>query len=207
MTKQKKSSTTLLGRWLYIKKYIKDFTTLGSVAPSSSKASKFLASQIKRNGGYVIELGPGSGTVTQAILDSGIGFDKLIAIEIDKHFYDYMKAKFPKLNILNASATDLKKLLPKHVIGNVSTIISTIPMKNLHHNLRNEIINAAFSVMRPDGNFVQIRYSTQSPIKAKQLGLKQLTYGRVWWNIPPMTTFGYEKEAAKVVKKKWWRVQ
>ncbi len=187
-------NSSLLSRWLYIKKFINSFTTMGSVTPSSKRACKILANQIKSNGGYILELGPGSGTVTKAILDSGVSYEKFIAVEIDEHFYHFMKNKFPKLNIIHASATDLQKILPKDAIGNVSTIISTIPMLNLKEDLIKEIIDASFSVMKKDGNFVQICYKHTSPINSKKFGLKQYKCATVLWNIPPMTVFEYQKE-------------
>src|SRR5690606_41168729 len=54
----------------------------GAICPSSRKLGRYMAKHIPLNhDGIVIELGGGTGVITQAILDHGVPADKLIVIE------------------------------------------------------------------------------------------------------------------------------
>ena len=93
--------------------------------------------------------------------------DRLFVVELDDDLYFYLKDHFPTANIIHGDASQLKSLLPEHVIGNVSQVVSAIPMLNVPGDVRKEIFHSAFDVMYDGGNLIQYTYS---PFKPPYLG-------------------------------------
>ncbi len=176
----------------YIGKFFASPLKLGSIAPTSKISGRFLAQHIK-NDGIVLELGAGTGSLTQAILDSGIAPEKLICVEIDEKFCKILRKKFPQLQILCGDASKLDQVLNSDIIQNISTVVSAIPFLTLPKSLRFKIVENVFKVLSASGRFIQVSYSPFSPVPWKQFNLKQKRYGTIFKNLPPISIFGYER--------------
>lgn len=177
----------------YLKQWIKNPLRLGSIAPSSKETAAFIIKHIRVGNGFIVELGAGTGSFTKALLESGIPMNRLVCVEIDPHFCDYLSKRFPGLTVYCGNAADLENLLPKEVIGNVLTTVSSIPFLSIPKQLREDIVLSALNIMPNDGRFIQVSYSPVSPVPWQKLGLVQHRYGLVWKNIPPINIFGYER--------------
>jgi phosphatidylethanolamine/phosphatidyl-N-methylethanolamine N-methyltransferase len=183
-----------LKEWVfYIKRCIKNPIQLGSIAPSSKETAEFLVKHIKKEEGYVLELGAGTGSFTKALLECGVDAKTLICVEIDPFFCDYLKKRFPDLKVYCGNACELEKVLPKEIQGKVITTVSSIPFLTLSKNAREQIVLSSLSMMPRDGRFIQVSYSPVSPVPWQKLGLTQHRYGLIWKNLPPISIFGYEK--------------
>lgn len=188
-----KRKNTLKEVGFYLKKCLKNPLRMGSIAPSSKETAAFLAKHVKYENGYVLELGAGTGSFTQGLLESGIPMDKLICVELDQSLCDYLKKRFPGVNVLCGNAGNLASFIPEEVKGNVSVTVSSIPFLTLPKALRKDIVVSAWDVMGDEGRMIQVSYSPFSPVPWQKLGLKQHRYGMVWRNLPPINIFGYEK--------------
>jgi len=86
---------------------------IGAIAPSSPALARKIAEQIDPTiPGSVLELGPGTGVITEALIARGISVDRLIAIEADPDLAKLMRERFPSLRIVEADAFDLDRSLP-----------------------------------------------------------------------------------------------
>ncbi|MBL8831923.1 MAG: methyltransferase domain-containing protein [Rhodospirillales bacterium] len=169
---------------------------VGAVLPSSASLARLVARQVHpEDGQCVVELGPGTGPVTKALLEAGVPADRLFVIEIDAALSAHLRREFPHVNVIQGDATRLKDLLPAGWIGKVACVISGIPMLPLPVEVQRALTDAAFEVMAPGGEILQYTYSLASPIKEKPLGLKGRRRGIAMLNLPPAWVWSYLPEA------------
>ena len=91
--------------YLWFKNYIKHPLEIGAIFPTSNVTSKLMASELEiKKDLIVVELGPGTGKITQAILDKGVNEKNLILVEINDQFSNALKIKYPKINIFSEDA-------------------------------------------------------------------------------------------------------
>lgn len=181
---------------LFFQRLMKNPRSLGAIVPSSKKLGAFMCRHVDcAEGEYVLEVGAGTGSFTQALLKSGIRLDQLIIIELDGELVAFLKERFPQATIIQGSAADLISLLPEGVAGRIRTIVSGIPMVNLSKSLQKEIIESCFSVTLPGALMLQFTYRPIVPFPAKKFNLKAKHLGTVYLNFPPATVWSFKKLA------------
>ncbi len=181
--------------FLFLKQWVKNPKALGSIIPSSESLGKFIFKHIHVTPDeYIVEIGAGTGSLTQTLLHSGIMPERLIVIELDPYLYDFLKKTLPsQVTLICGDARNLPDLLPPHAKGHISTIISGIPMVNLTLEEQRQIVDACFITMEENGNLIQFTYTPLSPLPAKRLGLSKKRVGHVLMNIPPATVWKYQR--------------
>lgn len=184
---------------LYIKKYFTHPLRVGSFVPTSHKTAEFLAKHIKKNEKYIVELGGGTGSLTEGMLGAGIKPEKLICVEIDPNFCSFLRNKFSGLGlkIICADAKYLKNELSDDVLKNISTIVSSVPLLTLSKKARMEFIASTLELLDKNGQLIQVSYSPFSPIPYKQFNITMQRYGTIFRNFPPINIFGYKKKTKK----------
>lgn len=182
---------------VFWQRWVRNPFRLGAVLPSSQALVKAVAHQVDLSANeYVVELGAGTGRVTRALLNRGIGKSQLFVLEIDPVLCSYLREAFPGVNVIQGDAADLPRLLPEKALGSVAVIVSGIPMVSLPARKCEAIIEACFAVMRRSGRFLQFTYGPASPLPAQKLGLSKQRLGRVYRNFPPATIWSYQKHKA-----------
>ncbi|HNB27548.1 MAG TPA: methyltransferase, partial [Alphaproteobacteria bacterium] len=96
---------------LLFKLWLKNPRRIGAVAVSSPELAAAMARQIPRGPGWVVELGGGTGSVTRAILDSGLARDKLIVVERDPTLHHILQERYPGVRVVLGDAMQLQALL------------------------------------------------------------------------------------------------
>ncbi|XWN34772.1 MAG: methyltransferase domain-containing protein [Roseivirga sp.] len=159
---------------------------VGAIAPSSEGLTKLMVREalkaLNDTEDFVIEIGPGTGPFTRALLAQGVPRDKLICVELDPELHDYMVMNFPDVQIILGDAARLDELLPKHV-GKVRTIISGIPLKNMTSQQQENIMKACCAILKPQGRMVQFTYGLRPTMTLP--GFERSFVGFVLLNIPP----------------------
>ena len=181
--------------FLFFLRWLRHPRQVGSVAPSSQQLAKLIAGQVKLVGDdVVVEIGGGTGSLTEGLLNAGIKPGQLFVIEKDLQFFRHLQTRFPHLSILYGDVQQLPSLLPKSFIGKAAYIVSGIPMLNLDQQQRKHILDACFACMSPGASFLQYTYKRKSPpILGEQFGLSSKCVGRVLRNIPPATVWSYQR--------------
>lgn len=136
----------------------------------------------KKKQGFVLELGPGTGVVTKAILDASIPSDKLIALEINSQFADPLRKRFPDVTIIEGNATHLSQLFKNK---NITTVISSLPLLSLSDDDREKILKEIQKILSPGGQFIQFTYSRKTKEKFYPKNFVLTHSFTVWRNIPP----------------------
>lgn len=163
----------------------------GAIAPSGAALAALITSEITADQGPVLELGPGTGVFTRALLDRGVAETDLVLVEYDSDFVCLLRQRFPGARIVAASAADLRR----HDLsedGPLSAVISGLPLLNMPRHRILAIITGAFSHMRPGAAFYQFTYGPRCPVPRRlldRLGLKATYLGRTLRNLPPAAVY------------------
>ncbi len=183
------------GTKLFMLRALRNPRQLGAVAPSS----RYLGALLARHAAVddhspIVELGGGSGSLTRAMIKSGIAPKRLYVVEIEPTLANYLKKAFPDVNVIQGDATELGKILPPEVLGKVHRVVSGLPMINMPESVRGQILESCFEIMSAGGAYLQYTYSPRSSINDKAYRLTKKRLGTVFLNLPPATVWKYTRE-------------
>ena len=169
---------------------------IGSIIPSS----RFLERRIVEaadpfSANVIIELGPGTGGVTHALLGSMSQHAKLLSIELNPHFNALVsRIKDDRLIVHLGNASDLAEIISMYDLGFPNAIVSGIPFSTMSRNDGSKILEAISTLLTPDGRFVAYQVSNQvATLSSPFLGPGRIT--TEYLNIPPMRIFQWVKNA------------
>lgn len=183
----------------FIKQWIENPRLIGAVQPSGPALAKTMASFVDLSReGPIVELGPGTGPVTKALLARGIPAERLVLVEYESRFCHMLAERYPGVKIVQGDAYGLKKTLAGRIDGQVATVVSSLPLLVRPERDRVELLHQAFELMGDDGLFIQFTYGLAiSPMPIHAHGLKGSYVGKgsapVLLNIPPARVWRYRK--------------
>lgn len=168
-----------LGEWMH------GPGAIGAVCASSRQLSMAMANQVPAGTGLVIELGAGTGMVTQALLDRGVSPGRLIIIERSSRFVDHLRRRFPGLTIVHGDAARLSELIPQGL--HIDAIVSSLPLRSLPAELRAGIVAQWQRVLDQDSALIQFTYDIrpQAHTCACDHAFCVVASRIVWANLPP----------------------
>lgn len=179
----------------FIKQFLKDRKTVGSVRPSS----RFLAEKMLQNVDFntskiLVELGPGTGVFTEKIIDKMANDATLLVFELNQNFIRTLRKKIKDKRVIFIydSAEKIEEYLNKYNFERADAIISSLPLFNFPQELREVIIKNAHKVLKNEGKYIQFQYSTQ----AKKLLETTFDYVSIAFtplNFPPAFVYTCDK--------------
>lgn len=178
---------------LFLARWLKAPHKVGALAPASRYLARAMAEQIAPEEGLVVELGGGTGSITQALLDAGLAPERLIVIERDPAFYALLRKRFPDVKVLRGDATRLRALLARFGIHHATTVVSSLPLLSMPKPLRQRIVDESFALLDERGTFIQYTYGAFSPLRRRKSGLKGEIAERVWRNFPPAAVWRFRR--------------
>lgn len=168
--------------------------TVGAIAPTSSFTAKRMASVINPASGLpVLELGPGTGVITKAILARGIAPEKLFAIEFSTDFFHHLVTTFPGVNFINGDAFDLDTTLAEINGQMFDTVVSGIPLLNFPMHARVRLLESLLDRLPPGRPVVQFSYGPVSPIIAQPDRYHVQHFDFIVRNLPPAQIWLYRR--------------
>ena len=166
--------------------------TVGAVAPSGKALARVMASYVDPGvPGPIVELGPGTGPVTEALLARGIDPARLTLVEYDPEFCRHLCQRFPGVHVVQGDAYNLKGTLDGVLHAPAAAFVSGLPLFNKPLKMRLDLLDQAFGLMKPDAPFVQFTYNAISPIPRSHGRVRAEASGRVWRNFPPARVWVY----------------
>ena len=192
----KKLIEALTDSTLFLQEWFANPQRTGSVAPSSPQLAAAMAQWLPANpDSFVLELGPGTGAVTDALIKRGLREDRLVAIERNPKMARLLREKFPRAQIINGDAWHLDHLLRsrREPIESVGAVISSLPLLNFPPEEAESLTQKIRSVLEPDGNWVQYSYhlGKKQPRGASHFQLHASKI--VWLNLPPAKVSVFKK--------------
>lgn len=164
---------------------------VASITPSSNSLAALITRDITCATGPVIELGPGTGVFTRALLERGVKEENLVLIEYEAEFARLLGARFPKARIYQMDAATLRDryLFDGLLAG---AIVSGLPFLSMPTKQVFNILDGVFQHLRPGGAMYQFTYGGRCPVAPpilEQLDLTAARVGRTFRNIPPATVY------------------
>ncbi len=171
---------------------------LGAVTPSGPALAAAMAAEVDpARPGPVIELGPGTGVMTEALLKRGLAPERLFLIEYEPGFCDLLRQRFPGVNVVQGDAYTLRATLGARLTEAPAAVVSSLPLITRPEAQRAALLVEAFDLMAPGGPFVQFSYSLFSPMPLKLAPPHRLTTSPwVWRNVPPARVWVYRRTGA-----------
>ena len=186
-----------LHHWDFFRRWIRNPRRVAAVAPSSRQLAERMVDELPADTTRVIELGPGTGVMTEALLARGLQPEGLLAVELDLAMHDTLQARFPDLHLVHGDARRLADLAAGFAAaGEVDAVVSSLGLLGMDEGDRGAILAAAFEMLRPDGRFIQFTYGISSPVsraQLQQLGLRIRRGAFILRNLPPATVYVYSR--------------
>jgi phospholipid N-methyltransferase len=175
----------------FFRSWLSDPLRVAAVAPSGEALARVMTREISPANGPVLELGPGTGVFTRALLAQGVRESDLTLVEYGPDFADMLEARFPDARVLRMDAAHLcRQRLFKG--APVNAVVSGLPLLSMSPRQVMYILSGAFSYTRPGGAFYQFTYGPRCPVPEiilDRLGLKATRVGRALLNIPPAAVY------------------
>lgn len=172
---------------------------IGAVLPSSKRLAAVMANWLPADpDAFVLELGPGTGAVTQAMLARGLREDRLIAIEMSARLASLLRERFPRAQILTGDACHLDKLLRRHAreVESVGAVVSSLPLRIFSSDAAKCLAARIRAILQPEGKWVQYTYHLAGGRHEATARFDLLASRVVWLNLPPARVHVYQKRAA-----------
>jgi phosphatidylethanolamine/phosphatidyl-N-methylethanolamine N-methyltransferase len=192
----KKLLATLSDTTLFLQEWLANPQRTGSVTPSSPKLAAAMARWLPADPeSYVLELGPGTGAVTEALLERGLREDRLVAIERNPKLAQLLRGRFPRAHIITGDAWRLDDLLRERhePIESVGAVISSLPLLNFSSAEAEALAEKIGVILGHDGKWVQFSYRLGTRRLHGTSHFRRLASNIVWLNIPPARVSVYQK--------------
>jgi phosphatidylethanolamine/phosphatidyl-N-methylethanolamine N-methyltransferase len=166
----------------------------GAVAPSGRALARAMAAATgSPSKGLVVELGPGTGPVTQALIETRIALERLVLVEYDPSFCRMLERRFEGVRVIEGDAYDLPRTLAPFAGQPIAAVVSSLPLLNQPQPRRTKLIADAFALMGPAGVFVQFTYGLQSPIPREFCATRYTAHRSrpILLNLPPAFVWTY----------------
>jgi phosphatidylethanolamine/phosphatidyl-N-methylethanolamine N-methyltransferase len=197
------AETTKISPTTFVAEALADFGTVGAIAPSSRYLTRAMLEPLSlRTAEVAVELGPGTGVMTRALLRALPRHATLLAFEINDRFTRHLKATVsdPRLVVINAPAEALRQELNRRGFTRVDAVLSSLALGFMPGEKRTELLNEISSSLSDDGVFTQYQYLHGLQFTGKQLSKFDLArlLGRyfrsvqrriIWPNLPPAFVF------------------
>ncbi|MBN8524617.1 MAG: hypothetical protein J0M02_04695 [Planctomycetes bacterium] len=172
------------------------FRQTGAIAPSSRRLARELALAVGdiSPGSVVIELGPGSGIVTEA-LRGHHPHATVLAVENNPSFARRLSDRLPTVRVVEGCASALPEHLRRigHERGQVAAVVSGLPLLSLPPDLVVRIFDSVRDVLLPGRRFVQFTYSARAFRRLSPAGFRPERHRRVWFNVPPAVVLPFTR--------------
>jgi phosphatidylethanolamine/phosphatidyl-N-methylethanolamine N-methyltransferase len=179
----------------FLRGWLRDPMGVGLPFPSSPWTARRLAQAALDaaipNGGPVLELGAGTGAVTQALVDLGCPVQHIVAIEHDRGLCQSLERRFPGLQVLQGDALALGNTLASDGPSSVRVVVSGLPMRAIASAAAIRCYADAFALMPAGGAIIQYTYGLRPPVDVSDCAATFVA--REWRNFPPMGIWRYSR--------------
>lgn len=169
---------------LFLSELLRDAGSMGALCSSSPRLAARIARQVDVHAdGLVVELGGGTGAITEALLRRGLPAQKLVVIEKSHKLAAYLKARFPAVRVIHGDAVHIEVLLAGQ--GPVQALVSGLPLRSIGGDKVAAIVGNCVPRLKAQGRLVQFTYAFGATSPWLRGGLARVGSELVWGNLPP----------------------
>jgi phosphatidylethanolamine/phosphatidyl-N-methylethanolamine N-methyltransferase len=178
----------------FLRSWIEKPLHMGAVMPSGRVLARTMAQYVDIDSDApVIELGPGTGAITNALIAHGVDQKRLVLVEYNPGFCALLRDRYPQATVVQGDAYALRDSLWNVLSAPASAVVSGLPLVTKPMLTRLKLIRDAFVAMAPGSPFVQFTYSVAPPIPKSLPGVSTEASERIWMNLPPARVWVYRK--------------
>ena len=178
----------------FIRSWLEKPLAIGAVTPSSRVLARTMARYVDpQSKGPVIELGPGTGPVTEALVAHGIAPERLVLVEFNPHFCQILRRRYPDATVIQGDAYRLGRLFDD-LKQRAAAVVSGLPLVTKPMRMRMLLLRDALDLLGPSAPFVQFTYAVAPPIPRTVPGVRTESSERIWMNFPPARVWVYRRD-------------
>ncbi|MDO8398710.1 MAG: methyltransferase domain-containing protein [Bradyrhizobium sp.] len=178
----------------FLRSWIEKPLRMGAVMPSGKVLARTMAQYVDVNStAPVVELGPGTGAITNALIEHGVDQKRLVLVEYNPGFCALLRDRYPQATVVQGDAYALRESLGDVLDVSASAVVSGLPLVTQPMLKRLKLIRDAFAALAPGAPFVQFTYSVAPPIPKSLPGVSTEASERIWMNLPPARVWVYRK--------------
>ena len=179
----------------FLRSWIEKPLHVGAVMPSGRLLARTMAQYVDAEGtGPVVELGPGTGAITSALIERGVEQKRLVLVEYNPSFCALLRDRYPQAKVVQGDAYTLRDTLWNVLGAPAGAVVSGLPLVTKPMLTRVRLIRDAFAVLAHGGPFIQFTYSVVPPIPKSLPGVSTEASERIWMNLPPARVWVYRKD-------------
>jgi phosphatidylethanolamine/phosphatidyl-N-methylethanolamine N-methyltransferase len=183
----------------FLRAWLRDPRGIGAVTPSGAALARLMTSHVSALGGPVIELGPGTGALTRALLARGVPLHRLALVEADPHLAEALSRRYPEATILRMDAARLGDTAPLFCDERACAVVSGLPLLSMPPAQVAAIVQGVFErQLRTGGMFYQFTYGPRCPLRPAllaRLNLQARRVGSALFNLPPAAVYCISRRA------------
>jgi phosphatidylethanolamine/phosphatidyl-N-methylethanolamine N-methyltransferase len=179
----------------FIRTWLEKPLETGAVTPSSKILARRMARYVDPDvNGPVIELGPGTGPVTEALVAQGVDPSRLVLVEYNPMFCRLLRTRYPAATIVQGDAYSLKDTLGRFIPQRAAAaVVSGLPIVTKAVRTRLRLVNDALGFLSPGAPFIQFTYAVAPPLPRSIAGVRAEASERIWLNFPPARVWIYRR--------------
>lgn len=174
--------------------WLENPSQVSSLVPSSEALTQCIADcQCVRDASLVVDLGPGTGETTRALLKQMQPSSRLLAVEVmDELVEPLRKISDSRLIAKQGDARKLREYLTELKLGAPDVVVSGIPFSTLDADDADSIVDTIHGALREGGIFIAYQFlASIEEIAEPRFG--KATVKRVWKNLPPLRVYTWMK--------------
>jgi phosphatidylethanolamine/phosphatidyl-N-methylethanolamine N-methyltransferase len=192
---EQRSGIRVLDEVAFIRSWIEKPISMGAVSPSGRMLARAMASHVDPEvPGPVIELGSGTGAVTQALVARGIEAARLVLVEFNPSFCRLLRTRYPEATVIQGDAYRIQHLLGGLLREPAAAVVSGLPLQTKPFKRRLRLMDEAFGLMAPGAPFVQFTYAMVTPIPMRPADVTAHCSELIWHNLPPARVWVYRRD-------------
>jgi len=175
----------------FFRAWVADPRRVAAMTPSSPELARLVVSEVLPGAGPVLELGPGTGAITKALLERGVRECDLTLLELSAGFATMLEQRYPEARVVCADAAQLRRLKLFDANG-AAAAVSGLPLLAMSPRQIFAVLSGAFEQLRANGALYQFTYGPRCPVPRAildRLGLEYVRIGGVRWNLPPASVY------------------
>ncbi len=196
LTKSMQLLAKLNATTLFLQEWLSSPRQIGAILPSSRQLAMAMAQWLPpEKDCYALELGPGTGVVTEALFERGLPQERLVAVERSAKMAELLRNRFPRARIIAGDAFELEDLIRQHpeVAGKIGVVFSSLPLLNFEPEMADRLARSIKALLPDNGKLIQWSYhiGNRQPKAAEHF--QYVASHLIWLNIPPARISVYKK--------------
>jgi len=178
--------------FVFLRAWMRAPLVTAAMLPSGRNLSRTLAEAVDPAvPGAVVELGPGTGPVTAALVERGVSPERLILIEFLPEFCEVLRRRYPSARIIAGDAFSAPEILRALNVEPLAGVVSCLPLYGKKPERRERLLHDLLRLGRKGMPFVQATNFARSPIPFDSAAIAGVASPRIWFNLFPALVWTY----------------